>query len=193
MIRTHSPATKSSPSTSRTSPTPSSRPTINTSAPRTPSSPSSPHRSDSFETRSPKQETAPKSPSQESNDGWETVSSKKKPSGQRPVDPERRYNQSLQQIHNSLDTSVNKNSAREYHTVKVSKEDIGRIHGDLKAQYHNQPIPGTNGRERFYVTQPDWKKAGGFNITAHQFSKNGQDMTKQGGQKSWLNLHVEHS
>ncbi len=195
------PSIKTSPSTSHTSSTSPSRHPSSSSAPRTasptrspsPSSPRSPHRTDSFETHSPKQETAPKSPTTQEGggDGWETVSSKKKSRVQRPADPDRQYNQSLNEIHNSLNTSVNRMSRREYGEVKVAKGDLGRIHNELTKQYHNKPIPGTDGREKYYVTQQNFqRKGGGFNITAHDVSRNGKDKSKTNEQTSWLNLHI---
>ncbi|KFE62488.1 hypothetical protein [Hyalangium minutum] len=180
--------------------TSSLRPSASTSTPRTsspprspsPSAPQSPSRRDSFETRSPKQETAPKSPTQqEGGDGWETVSSKKKPRVQGSADPDRQFKQSLQQVHNSLDASVSRMSQREYGEVKVPRNGLKRLHEELTKQYHRQEIPGTNGREQYYVTRQDFfKKGGGFNITAHDVSRNGKDISKQNERTSWLNLHV---
>ncbi|ATB29259.1 hypothetical protein [Melittangium boletus] len=146
---------------------------------------------DSFEPRSggPSTSQPRTSPPPADNDGWETVSSKKKPSGPKTFDPDRRFNQSLTEIDNKLSSSA-AGKGDMYGTVNVQKSDLSRLHGDLRNRYHGQQVPGYP-NERYYVTnQSAQRKGGGFNITSHEFNKNGVDTTIRDSTKTRFNIHI---
>jgi hypothetical protein len=149
-----------------------------------PSTPRSPGR-DTFETRSPSPSTPRTQPAD--NDGWETVGPKK-PTRPTTVDPDRRFNQNLTQIDNTLSSAAS-GKGDMYGTVTVPKADLARIHADLRERYHGKPVPGSP-NERYYVTQQSFgRKAGGFNITAHEY-KNGVDLSQRDGRSSRFNIHI---
>jgi hypothetical protein len=167
-----------------------------TSAPRSPSSPQGPTapRSpgrDTFETRpgGPSNPQPRTSNPPADDDGFEVVGPKKKNNGPKTFDPDRRVNQSRTEIDQKL-SSAAANRGDMYGSVNVQRSDLGRLHGDLRAQYHNKPVPGYP-NERYYVTaQQAQRKGGGFNITSHQFNKNGVDTTIRDGTPPRFNIHV---
>ncbi|SEU22867.1 hypothetical protein [Stigmatella erecta] len=169
----------------RTSPQVQPRP-LQSPAPTTPRSPGR----DTFDTRSPGPSTPqPRtSPPPADNDGWETVGPKK-PTGPKTFDPDRRFNQNLTQIDNKLSSAAG-GKGDMYGTVTVPKNDLARIHADLRERYHGKPVPGYP-NERYYVTNQSFgRKAGGFNITSHEYNKNGVDLSRQDGRSSRFNIHI---